>query len=135
MDAPAPPFERLDFLYTPSADVAGDMAYFTDVLGGRLVFAIEGMGTRVAAIALSEDGPQVLLTDHLDGERAISVYRVEDLAVALRTLEERGWETARTFEIPHGPCCSFRTPGGHRIAIYQLVRPEAADSFVGRRDF
>ena len=135
MDPASPPFERLDFLYTPSADVPGDMAYFTDVLGGRVVFAIEGMGTRVAAIALSEDGPQVLLTDHLDGERAILVYRVEDLPVALRTLEERGWEAAGTFEIPHGPCCSFRTPGGHRIAIYQLVRPEAADSFEGRRDF
>ena len=111
------------------------MAYFTDVLGGRVVFAIEGMGTKVAAIALSDDGPQVLLTDHLDGERAISVYRVEDLPVALRTLEERGWEAAGTFEIPHGPCCSFRTPGGHRIAIYQLVRPEVAAGFEGRRDF
>jgi hypothetical protein len=135
MDAPSPPFERLDFLYTPSADVPGDMAYFTDVLGGRVVFAIEGMGTKVAAIALADDGPQVLLTDHLEGERAISVYRVEDLPVTLRTLEERGWEAAGTFEIPHGPCCSFRTPGGHRIAVYQLVRPEVAAGFEGRRDF
>ncbi len=135
MDAAAPPFERLDFLYTPSTDVPGDMAYFTDVLGGRVVFAIEGMGTKVAAIALSDDGPQVLLTDHLEGEHAISVYRVEDLPGALRTLEARGWEAAGTFEIPHGPCCSFRTPGGHRIAIYQLVRPEVAAGFEGRRDF
>jgi hypothetical protein len=40
-----------------------------------------------------------------------------------------------TFEIPHGPICSFRTPGGHRIAIYQLTRPEAGNHFEGRRDF
>ena len=135
MDAPSPPFERLDFLYTPSADVPGDMAYFTDVLGGRVVFAIEGMGTKVAAIALSEDGPQVLLTDHLEGEHAILVYRVEDLPATLASLEAAGWEPERTFDIPQGPCCSFRTPSGHRIAVYQLTRPEAADSFVGRRDF
>ena len=48
----ASPFEQLDFLYMPSADVARDMTYFTDVLGGRVVFAVEGMGARVAAVAL-----------------------------------------------------------------------------------
>lgn len=26
------PFEELDFIYTPSRDVATDLAYFTDVL-------------------------------------------------------------------------------------------------------
>ena len=135
MDAPSSPFERLDFLYTPSADVPGDMAYFTDVLGGRVVFAIEGMGTKVAAIALTDDGPQMLLTDHLEGEHAILVYRVADLRATLASLEAAGWEPERTFDIPQGPCCSFRTPSGHRIAVYQMTRPEAADSFEGRRDF
>jgi len=38
-------------------------------------------------------------------------------------------------EIPQGPCCSLRTPGGHRIALYQLTRPEVASHFDGRRDF
>ena len=130
-----PPFEHLDFLYTPSLDVPADMAYFADVLGGQVVFAIEGMGTKVAAIALSQDGPQVLLTDHLDGERAILVYRVTDLAATLATLEAAGWEPAGTFEIPHGPACSFRTPGGQRVAVYQLTRPDVGASFEGRRDF
>jgi hypothetical protein len=50
-------------------------------------------------------------------------------------MESRGWEREHTFEIPHGPCCSFRTPGGHRIAVYQLSRPEVAAGFAGRRDF
>ncbi len=68
-DALQPPFERLDFVYTPSSDVPGDMAYFVDVLGGRIRFAIDGMGARVAAIELTEGPPLVLLTDHLDGER------------------------------------------------------------------
>jgi hypothetical protein len=30
---------------------------------------------------------------------------------------------------------SFRTPGGYRIALYQLTRPEVVAHFTGRRDF
>ena len=44
------PFERLDFVYMPSADVAGDVEYFTGALGARLEFAIEAFGTRVAMV-------------------------------------------------------------------------------------
>jgi hypothetical protein len=39
-------FQQLDYLYVPSRDVAADVAYFTDVLGARLIFAIEGAGRR-----------------------------------------------------------------------------------------
>jgi hypothetical protein len=127
--------QQLDFLYTPSRDVAADVDYFTKVLGGRMVFAIESMGTRVAAVELTAGPPLVLLTDHLEGERPILVYRVPDLRAALAALQSRGWQREHTFEIPHGPCCSFRTPGGHRIALYQLTRPEVAEHFDGRRDF
>jgi len=129
------PFEQLDFLYVPSRDVAGDLAFFNEVLGGRVVFAIDSMGTRVAAVELTEDPPLVLLTDHLEGDRPILVYRVPDLRVALTELEGRGWRREHTFEIPHGPICSFEGPGGHRVALYQLTRPEVAAHFEGRRDF
>lgn len=130
-----PPFARLDFLYTPSRDVAADMAYFTDVLGGRVVFAVEGMGARVAGVELASGPPLVLLTDHVEGDRPILVYRVDDLDAALARLETAGWAREPRFEIPHGPCCSFRTPAGHRFALYELTRPEAAAHFDGRRDF
>jgi len=99
------------------------------------VFAIESSGTRVAAVELTQGPPIVLLTDHVEGERPILVYRVDDLDRTLADLTARGWEVHSTFEIPHGPCCSFRTPGGHRFAVYQLTRPEVGASFAGRRDF
>jgi hypothetical protein len=127
--------QGLDFVYMPSRDVAADMAYFTDVLGGRLVFAVEGMGTRVAMVELTEAPPRVLLAGHLEGDQPVLVYRVDDLEQALEDLEARGWQREPTFEIPHGPVCPFRTPGGHRLAIYQLVRPEVGEHFEGRRDF
>jgi hypothetical protein len=129
------PFEQLDFLYMPSRDVAADLAYFTEVLSGRVVFAVEAMGTRVAAVELAGGPPLLLLADHVEGERPILVYRVRDLQAELAGLEARGWPREHTFEIPHGPCCSFRTPGGHRVALYQLTRPDAATHFEGRRDF
>jgi hypothetical protein len=129
------PFEQLDFLYVPSGDVAADARYFTQVLGGRLIFAVEAMGTRVAAVDLTDGPPLVLFADHVEGQRPILVYRVAELRAGLDALEARGWQREHTFEIPHGPCCSFRTPGGHRVALYQLTRPEAAAHFDGRRDF
>jgi hypothetical protein len=129
------PFDRLDFLYVPSRDVASDLATFEDVLGGQVVFAVESMGTRVAAVRLTDDPPLVLLTDHLEGDRPILVYRVTDLEAGLTELEGRGWRRERTFEIPHGPICSFEGPGGHRVAVYELTRPEVGEHFEGRRDF
>jgi hypothetical protein len=128
-------FEQLDFVYMPSSDVAADLTYFTQVLGGRLIFAVEGMGTRVAMIELSPEPPGILLADHLEGERPVLVYRVADLGRALNDLESRGWQRQRSFEIPHGPCCSFKAPGGQRIAVYQRARPDVAEHFAGRRDF
>jgi hypothetical protein len=132
---PEPPFLSLDFLYTPSRDVASDLEVFEDMLGVRVRFAIDGVGTRVAAVELAEGAPLILLADHLEGERPIAVFRVEDLPATIDELRSRGWSPVRTFEIPHGPCCSFTTSGGHRIALYQLTRPEVAEHFEGRRDF
>jgi catechol 2,3-dioxygenase-like lactoylglutathione lyase family enzyme len=128
-------FEQLDFIYMPSRDAAADVRYFTEVLGARLVFAVEGMGTRVAMVELTDQPPRVLLAEHLDGERPVMVYRVPRLAAAMAELESRGWRRGPVLEIPHGPICSFETPGGHRLAIYQLTRPGAGDHFEGRRDF
>ena len=131
----AAPFVQRDFLSGPSGDGAAEASYFTDVLGGELVFAIESGGTRVAAVRLTGGPPLLLLADHVEGDRPILVYRVDDLAASLVELQARGWQPVGTFEIPHGPCCSFRTSGGNRVALYQLTRPEVAAHFEGRRDF
>ncbi len=53
----------------------------------------------------------------------------------MRDLKKRGWKKAQTLEIPMGPCCSFTTPSGHRLAIYELTRPDVARHFDGRHDF
>jgi hypothetical protein len=128
-------FEALDYVYMPSRDVPTDVRYFTDVLGGRLIFAIEGMGARVAMIELTHGAPRLLLADHLAGDAPILVYRVADLAAATADLAGRGWEADHTLEIPQGPVSTFRAPGNQRLAIYERSRPGVEASFVGRRDF
>jgi hypothetical protein len=132
-----PPFEQLDFIYSPSGDVAADMEAFVTMLGAEIGFAIEAFGTRVAMVRLAQNPPHVLLSGHLEGERPVLVYRVPDLAAAVAELEALGFDAGPQLEIPHGPIHSFTLPGGagHRLAIYELTRPEANTRFEGRRDF
>jgi hypothetical protein len=127
--------ERLDFVYCPSRDVAAEIDAFVASLGARLVFAIEAFGTRVAMLELTPEPPAILLAGHLEGERPVLVHRVADLEGAIATLAERGCEPASRFEIPHGPCCELVLPGGHRVAMYELTRPDTAQRLAGRRDF
>jgi len=128
-------FDQLDFLYVPSRDVAADLAFYTDALGGEVVFAIEAFGTRVAQVRVTEGGPRLLLAGHLEGEAPVLVYRVSNLDEAIAALERRGAEIEARFGIPHGPGATLRSPGGQRLAIYELTRPEADQRLEGRRDF
>jgi hypothetical protein len=128
-------FDRLDFLYLPSRDVASDVEYFTKSLGGELVFAIEAFGTRVAMVRLNRDPPALLLAGHLEGDRPVLVYRVPDLEQSLAELEGRGVRVAVRFEIPHGPGAELVSPGPQRLALYALTRPDTPARLVGRRDF
>jgi hypothetical protein len=128
-------FEQLDFIYTPSSDVAADMERFVAMLGASIEFAIERFGTRVAMVRLASGPPHVLLSEHLGGERPVLVYRVASLAEAAEELRRRGLDPGPELGIPHGPIHSFTLPGGHRIAVYELTRPERAASLEGRRDF
>lgn len=128
-------FESLDFLYVPSADVARDVGFFRDVLGGEVVFAIEAFGTRVAEVRVASDSPRLLLAEHMEGEAPVLVHRVANLDRAVADLAERGLEIGAEFGIPPGPCAELRAPGGQRIGIYELTRPEVYERLAGRMDF
>ena len=127
-------FLSLDFLYVPSRPPGPVVAYYTDVLGGTLMFRIKEIGTEVAAVKLSDVGPLVLLAEHLEGNLPILIYRVENLQRAMGEMERRKWKRGEVFEIPQGPCCTFTAEGGQRLAIYELTRPEVAAHFMGRFD-
>ena len=127
--------ESLDFLYMPSRDPAAELEWFEQTLGAEVVFAIEAFGTRVAMLQPSAGPPAVLLAGHLEGDRPVLVFRVASMADAVAELEAAGGSAGPEFGIPHGPVREIEAPGGHRLAIYELTRPERAKSLAGRRDF
>jgi catechol 2,3-dioxygenase-like lactoylglutathione lyase family enzyme len=129
-----PPFLSLDFLYIPTADVDATARWYADELGAELVWKVRGMATVVACLRVSEAGPVVLLSGHLEGESPILVYRIADYREALSHMRAAGASDVRELEIPHGPCASFIAAGGARLAIYELVRQGVDRHFAGRVD-
>ena len=127
-------FQSLDFVYVPTEDVDAAAGRYVKELGAELMWKVRGMGTVVACLRLSDEGPALLLSGHLEGTTPILIYRVADYESAVARLRVAGLEGVRELEIPHGPCASFRAPGGQRFAVYELTRPQAADHFVGRID-
>ena len=128
-------FNRLDFVYLPSRDVAADLTHFTRGLGAEVVFAIDAFGTRVAMVRLAPDPPPLLFAGHLKGDQPVLVYRVEDLDLAVAELRDRNVELGPEFEIPHGRGAEIMNPGPQRVAIYERTRPGADERLAGRRDF
>jgi hypothetical protein len=86
-------------------------------------------------VRMTEAPPAILLAGHLEGDRPILVFRVGDLEGAVAEVEARGWEAGERFGFPHGPGCMLDAPGGQRLAVYELTRPQADERLAGRRDF
>jgi hypothetical protein len=128
-------FDRLDFIYLPSRDVAADLRHFTGGLGADVVFAIEAFGTRVAMVRLAPDPPPLLFAGHLQGDQPILVYRIEHLDRTIAELRSRHVDIGEAFEIPHGRGVEVTNPGPQRLAVYECTRPEADERLAGRRDF
>jgi len=127
-------FLSLDFVYVPTADVDAAADQYVDALGAVLAWKVRGMGTVVACLRMADGGPSILLSSHLEGENPVLVWRVADYQAAVAELRAGGVTDIHELEIPHGPCGSFRAPGGQRMAVYELVRPGADDHFAGRID-
>ena len=129
-------FDRLDFIYLPSLDVAADVEHYTEGLGGELVFAIERFGTRVAMVRRrcrrtgSSCSPSIWTANSrsLSSESTSSTPRPPssgDAAV----------ELGAPFEMPYGHGVEVKTPGPQRIAVYEMTRPDRGEGLAGRRDF
>jgi hypothetical protein len=127
-------FMSLDFLYVPTTDVDLAVDSAVEVLGAELVWKIRAMGTTVACLRVTEAGPALLLSGHLEGEAPILVYRVADYKATVAQLRKVGATDLRELEIPHGPCASFRLGGNQRFAVYELARPGMDAHFAGRID-
>jgi predicted enzyme related to lactoylglutathione lyase len=128
-------FKSLDFLYIPAPDIESSVQYYTQVLGGELLWKIHAYGVWVACIELSKaDKPYVLLADHIHKNDVMLIYQVENLQNAVKQLKSKGWKEENRIEIPPGPCCTFRDPAGNALVIYENIRPHIMDEFRGKID-
>ena len=125
-------FLSLDFIYVPAKNFEAMLKHYINDLGGELIWKVKAMGTIVAQVKISENGPAILLAEHLEGKVPILIYRVKNFKQTLAKLKAKGIK-GRELEIPHGSCFSFEL-SGQRLAIYELVRPEANRMFKGRKD-
>lgn len=123
----------LDYMYVPVDDVDVAAEQHVRMLGAELKWSVSGLGTRVACVRVSGEGPLILLAGHLTGSTPILVYRVADYRAAVSSLRAAGVEL-HELEIPQGPCASFLVGGGQRYAVYELARPGVAERFEGRID-
>jgi len=128
-------FDRLDFVYLPSDDAAADVEHYTSGLGAELVFAIERFGTRVAMVEAASEGPALLLAEHLEGDRPILIFRVEELEAASEELQSRGVTLGEEFGMPYGHGVLLEMPGPQRVAVYERSWGERGEGLRGRRDF
>jgi predicted enzyme related to lactoylglutathione lyase len=128
-------FKSLDFLYVPAPDIEASVKYYTEVLGGKLLWKIHAYGVWVACISLSQSqNPYVLLADHIGRNDMMLIFQVENLDSAVERLKSKGWKQENRIEIPPGPCCTFRDPAGNALVIYENVRPFVMEEFRGRID-
>jgi len=81
---PSATFESLDYLYLPAPDIEASVKFYTEGLGGELIWRVRDGTTWVAAIRLVEQGPPLLLANHLEPGHGLLIYRVKNLAVARR---------------------------------------------------
>jgi catechol 2,3-dioxygenase-like lactoylglutathione lyase family enzyme len=103
--------EALDVLYVPSRDVEADLTFYREVLGARVAFAIEAMGTRVAEVAISPQGARLVLAEHLGEDAPVLLHRVSDLDETLAQLGACGLRLEGRLELPLGPCATLPKPG------------------------
>jgi hypothetical protein len=135
VSSPTAQLLSLDYLYFAAPEIDEAIRFYTQALGGTLVWRIRQASTTVAAVRLTGSDPLVLLADHLAVGQSLAVYRVRHLSGLRDQLSRQGWSAeGEPFELPQGPCIVIRDPGQQRLAAYERARPQVDEHFSGRFD-
>ena len=116
---------QLLYLYTGSADVSVDLAWYNEVLGAELLWRFQAFGADVAGVTFGQ-GPVVILADHRPVPSVMPIWSVDELEQLTEWLEATGWsQSAETVEVPDGPCMVLTDRSGNQMGLLRQDRPTA----------
>ncbi len=114
------------YLYVGVDDVHAAIDFYERALGAEFLWHFRRFGTEVAAVRVSDDGPQVLLAEHRPTPSCLPIWTVPDLDALVARLSAAGFaDRGVTDGTPDGPVHVLRDPDGNELGFLQQDRPEA----------
>lgn len=115
--------KHIAFTVYPSNDVAGTRAWYEEMLGLKFAGPYVEDGVEKYNEAHLGDGAFALMASEWVGREpgtaASIAFEVDDLAVAVQSLRERGVVIDDVFEGPVCTSASFADPEGNKVTIHQ----------------
>ncbi len=114
------------YLYVGVDDVDTAVEFYERSLDAELVWRFRRFGTDVAAVRVSDDGPQVLLAEHRSAPSCLPIWTVSHLDALVARLTAAGVaDRGVTAGTPDGPVHVLRDPDGNELGFLQPDRPDA----------
>lgn len=117
------------YLYVGVDDVPAAIEFYERALGAEFLWRFRRFGTEVAAVRVSDDGPQVLLAGHRPAPSCLPIWTVGDLDALVSRLAAAGFaDGGVTAGTPDGRVHVLRDPAGNELGFLQQDRPHALDA-------
>ena len=119
------------YLYLGVDDIARARAFYESGLGAEFLWHFRRFGTEVAAVRVTDGGPQVLLAEHRPIPSCLPIWTVTDLDAAVGApgrgrVRRPGRRPTGT---PDGPVHVVRDPDGNELG---LLRQDVPNALVAR---
>lgn len=114
------------YLYVGVDGVRAAVDFYQRALGAELLWHFRRFGTEVAAVRVSDDGPQVLLAEHRPTPSCIPIWTVPDLDALVARLGAAGFADRGVSDgTPDGPVHVLRDLDGNELGFLQQDVPFA----------
>ena len=117
------------YLYIGVDELRVSIDFYERALGAEFLWHFQRFGTEVAAVRVSDDGPQLLLAEHRPTPSCLPIWAVPDLDALVERLTAAGFaDRGVTDGTPDGPVHVLRDPDGNELGFLQQDRPHALEA-------
>jgi len=114
------------YLYVGVDDVRAAVEFYERALGAEFLWHFDRFGTEVAAVRITDGGPQVLFAEHRPTPSCLPIWTVSDLDALVEHLAAAGFaDRGVTAGTPDGPVHVLRDADGNELGFLQQDRPDA----------